>query len=91
MRAASRCETNPHPHPRPTQAACFLTPEQGAAPSVHAAAAQPAPTRLYFCPYFTAARLQPLLELAGPFAGARPTHCKATLAPTPTPTPIRTL
>ena len=59
----------------------FLTPEQGpgrrAQRSVHAAAAQPAPTRLYFCPYVTTARLQPLLELAGPFAGARPAHCKA--------------
>ena len=59
------------------QAACFLTPEQGAAPSVHAAAAQPVPTSLYLCPYVTSARLQPLLELAGPFAGARPAHCKA--------------
>ena len=56
----------PIPNPNPNQAACFLTPEQGAAPSVHAAAAQPAPTSLYFCPYLTSARLQPLLELAGP-------------------------
>ena len=62
----------------------FLTPEQGAAPTAErprrrraAGSRHPRPTRLYFCPYVTTARLQPLLELAGPFAGARPAHCKA--------------
>ena len=59
------------------QAACFLTPEHGAAPAVFAAASQPTPQALYLCPYATVPLLQALLELAGPFAGARPAWSKA--------------
>ena len=58
------------------QAACFLTSEQGAAPSVHAAATLSPMAALYLCPYVTSAHLQPLLELMGPFAGARSTPCR---------------
>ena len=34
------------------------------------------PPSLYFSPYYTLSRWLPQLELAGPFAGARPSPCK---------------
>lgn len=55
---------------RPIMRLFFLTTEQGAVPSLHAAAAQPAPLELYYTPYFTQRWLPRHIELIGPFAGA---------------------
>ena len=55
----------------------FLDVDQGAAPSVQAAAVSPTPQPLYLTPYRTVARVQPLLEVFGPFAGAQPARCRA--------------
>lgn len=57
-------------------AALFLDTDQGAAPSIHCAAAPPAAlgTHLYHCPYLTAPACPLPFEMLGPYAGALPSR-----------------